>query len=325
MQLRQRVGERLGLDVGPQEPRGDALLELRRQLRNHPLGFESRITGRLGAERIEARSEMAVRPMRLDERHRGGDTAQELLVRRGRHRSSRRRLDDGRAAVPTSTLDVLQQPQQARLRGEEPRVAALEERAPLGRNRVGILEVLLEQLPSEAGVQQIDVASGHHTCCTSPEAGSLALVQGILREHGDREAADEARSCNDDRDQGQAATRRSHARGDQRQEDREGDDADGPVGERERASHDRERREKPSRELSRTSGADRCGLGTRARKRPCSGGRSGSSWASLAAPSSGRGSALTAHQTTAHRYTIGIFISSIRKMSSHHPLDMPRV
>jgi hypothetical protein len=38
---------------------------------------------------------------------------------------------------------------------------------------------------------------------------------------------------------------------------------------------------------------------------------------SSAAPSSGRGSDLIAHQTTQQRYRIGIFMMTIRKISSH--------
>ena len=48
------------------------------------LGLERGISGRLAAERVEARGEVAVHAMRLDERHRGRDRAEELL--RGRVR-----------------------------------------------------------------------------------------------------------------------------------------------------------------------------------------------------------------------------------------------
>ena len=60
LELRQRVGERLAGDVEPEQRGGDPRLELRRQRRLEPLGLERRVADRLGAERVEARGEMAV-------------------------------------------------------------------------------------------------------------------------------------------------------------------------------------------------------------------------------------------------------------------------
>ena len=42
--------------------------------------LERGVAGRLGAERVEPRREVAVRPVRLDERHRRRDSAEQLLV-----------------------------------------------------------------------------------------------------------------------------------------------------------------------------------------------------------------------------------------------------
>src|SRR5262249_59196446 len=57
LQLRQHVAERLARRVDAQDARRDAALELRRQLRRHPLRLEGRIADRLAAERVEVRSE----------------------------------------------------------------------------------------------------------------------------------------------------------------------------------------------------------------------------------------------------------------------------
>jgi hypothetical protein len=90
-QAGQRVGQRVALDVQPQERGGDAGLQLRRQLRNQALGLERRIAGRLGPERVEPRGKVAVHPDRLHERHRRGDAAEELGIcpRVGRRLSRR--------------------------------------------------------------------------------------------------------------------------------------------------------------------------------------------------------------------------------------------
>ena len=53
------------------------------------------------------------------------------------------------------------------MRGDELAVAALEELAPLGRDRIGVLEVVLEQEPGVAGVQPVDVLRAHRLCCSN--------------------------------------------------------------------------------------------------------------------------------------------------------------
>ena len=99
-ELREDFAERFALAVQAEEPRRDARLELRRQLRDQPVGVERGIPGRRGAERIEVRGEMAVHPVRLDERHCGGDASEQLLVDRsglgGRSRWSRGAVPVGR-------------------------------------------------------------------------------------------------------------------------------------------------------------------------------------------------------------------------------------
>ncbi len=157
LQPGQRVRERVSLDVCPQQPRRDARLQLRRQLRVHALRLERGIAGRLGAERVEARCEMPVRPVRLDERHRRGDTFEQLVVDLGRPCLGQRCLghdrSDGGAVRPP-----LEQADEAGLQPEQlPVVRGLEERTPLLGDGRRILEILLEQLTREARVQRVDV------------------------------------------------------------------------------------------------------------------------------------------------------------------------
>jgi len=63
--------------------------------------------------------------------------------------------------VAVRLAQVLEQAREARQRFDQVAVAALEERPPLGRDRLGILEVLLEQDSCVAGVDCIDVTHRH--------------------------------------------------------------------------------------------------------------------------------------------------------------------
>ena len=165
-QERECVGERVGLDVEAEQLRRDARLQLGRQLRDQPLGIESGVADGLGAERVEVGGQMAVHPVRLDERHRSRDTAEELLVRL-RGGGFGRRSDCGlgrsgdRAAVPRRryrprTFEQARDPGQP---GQRLVGVLLEQGAPLGRNRVRVLEVLLEDRACVARVQAVDI---HH-------------------------------------------------------------------------------------------------------------------------------------------------------------------
>ena len=152
--------------------RRDAGLELRRERRDQPGLVEGGIPERLRPERVEPGSQMAVHPVRLDERHRGCDATEERLVdlardRRGRHGlGGRGRLGrGGRMAV--AAVERLQQAEQSGMRGNELAVAALEQLAPFGRDGVGILEIVLEQKPGVARVQPVDVVRAHTVCCTN--------------------------------------------------------------------------------------------------------------------------------------------------------------
>ena len=144
-EVRQRLLQRLARDMDAEERGRDALLQLRRQRRDQARLVERRIAERLGAERVEASREVAVHAVRLDERHRGGDGAEQRLVdlrcgrlrRCGYGRRSGRRDDLGGMAVGAVVpLERLQQAQQSRMRRDELAVAALEQLAPLGRHRI---------------------------------------------------------------------------------------------------------------------------------------------------------------------------------------------
>ena len=69
--------------------------------------------------------------------------------------------------MAVAALERLEQAQQARVGRDELAVAALEQLAPLGRDRVGILEVVLEQVAGVAGVQAVDVVRTHRLCCSN--------------------------------------------------------------------------------------------------------------------------------------------------------------
>jgi hypothetical protein len=70
-------------------------------------------------------------------------------------------------AVAVLLLQKLQQAREARVRGDELAGAALEERAPLARDRLRVLEVLLEERAGVARVESVDVVHAHRLCCTS--------------------------------------------------------------------------------------------------------------------------------------------------------------
>ena len=92
-QERQRVGQRLALDVETEHRGRNARLELRRQRGHEPRLIECRVSHRLGAQRIEARGQVAVHAVGLDERHGCRDAAEERLVDGYRRRAAGRRLD----------------------------------------------------------------------------------------------------------------------------------------------------------------------------------------------------------------------------------------
>src|SRR5207253_11075519 len=102
------------------------------------LGLEGRIAGRLRAERIEMRSEVAMHPNRLDQGHRGRDPAEELFVgsrrlgcrRRGRHRRG------SRSGVSTTVgRCALEQSRETGLAAQEDLRLALDEVAAVLWNR----------------------------------------------------------------------------------------------------------------------------------------------------------------------------------------------
>ena len=128
------------------------------------------IADRLGAERVEPGREVAVHAVRLDERHRGRDAAEQLAVDLGG--LGRRFLRRGRGgmavpAVAAVPRRVLEQAGEAGQRGDDVGVAALEQRAPLGEHGLGVLEVLVEQQTRIARVHAVDVVHSHSDCCIS--------------------------------------------------------------------------------------------------------------------------------------------------------------
>ena len=176
---RQRVGERLALDVEAEERGRDARLQLRRQLRDQALGLERRVAGRLRPERVEVRGEVAVHAERLDERHRRGDAAEQLLVGRSRRAGAGGgRARPRGAGVPCpSPSATARSSSRARpgWRCSERLGLALEQVAPLLRHGAGVVEVLLEEQRGVARVQPVDVGTSHvQACCSSGRAATRA-------------------------------------------------------------------------------------------------------------------------------------------------------
>ena len=161
-QARQCLEQVCAGDRQTQQARGNALLQLVRQGRLEPRLVEGGVTHRLGSERIEVRVQVAVHAIRLHEGHRRSDATEELVVRvHGRRaldgRLGRRRLDGlwrrGRGSVPASVGASVDETLEAGKRGQDALVAALEDLAPRRIHRVGVVEVLLEELPDVSGVQ----------------------------------------------------------------------------------------------------------------------------------------------------------------------------
>ena len=88
-QPRKRFEQRVAGDIEAQQARGDPRLELGRQRGDEPGLVERRVAHRLRAERVESRGEMAVHAVRLDERHRRGDGAEQARVGRTSQRAGR--------------------------------------------------------------------------------------------------------------------------------------------------------------------------------------------------------------------------------------------
>ena len=63
--------------------------------------------------------------------------------------------------IPDMVATAVKQPGEAGMGRDELGGPALEERAPLGRDRFGILEVLVEQGARVAGIQAVDVVRAH--------------------------------------------------------------------------------------------------------------------------------------------------------------------
>src|SRR5918912_3028758 len=81
------------------------------------------------------------------------------------------------------------------MRRDDLATAALEKLPPFARNRLGILQVLLEEVPCESGVQAVDVS---HPCLCSSARGAA-----VLRRLPERIAGDH-RDGQTDRERGRA-------------------------------------------------------------------------------------------------------------------------
>jgi hypothetical protein len=117
------------------------------------------------------RREVTVHAVGLDERHGGRDGSEELVGDRlGRGGSSpggsglRRGLRFRHlGGVPVS--ERFEEARQTGMSGHDVALAALEQSAPLARDRVRVLEVLLEEISGETRIQPVDV--GHYCLCSN--------------------------------------------------------------------------------------------------------------------------------------------------------------
>ncbi len=218
-------------------------------------GSSAGIAGRLRAERVEPRVEVAVHPDRLDERHRRGDAAEQLLVgdgagtraaeREPRQEPAARPAEPERAgAVPRE----LEQPREARLRREDGGGIALEEVAPLLRHRAGVVEVLLEKKRGVARVRAVDLRASHSCPVVAAAAG---LPERVARRHGEREPEEEADAADQHGRELKPPLR--HPRRDERDDERRDDETERVPEDPEEADEDRERREVAGDGLRRAS------------------------------------------------------------------------
>ncbi len=110
--------------------------------------------------------------MRLHQGHRSGHGAEQLVGdgfglgrRRRGDRTGRRNRRRGRGRSRMAVSCQLQETGETGMRRDDLAVAALEEQAPFPRDRLWILEVLLEEIAREARVQAVDVS--HYVLCSN--------------------------------------------------------------------------------------------------------------------------------------------------------------
>ena len=176
-QARERVEQCLSRHREPEQAGRDPRLQLRRQRRLEPRFVERGVAHRLRPEWVEAGIQVPVHPVRLDERHRRGDSGDQLRVgsRLDHDRTGRRRRRGGagapaqearRARLPRPERPGAVPPQRARLTRRAAGSAATtslacEDGSPRRVDGLGIVEVLLEQLLDVAGVEAGGLERGH--------------------------------------------------------------------------------------------------------------------------------------------------------------------
>ncbi len=179
-QAGERLEQRLPGDGEPEQPRRDPRLELGGQRRVQARLVERGVAHRLRAERIEARGEVAVHAVGLDERHRGGDPAEELVVdqrRRRRRLGCRCRLGRRRGRRGRGRRCDRRE----RRRGRRGPSVPLEDPAPLVGNAGGCVEVVREQLCDVGGVQTALLGTGHVPFVAATMVGTTRVTGAGLR------------------------------------------------------------------------------------------------------------------------------------------------
>ena len=187
-QMRQRLRERIAGNGDPQNARRDLCLELGCERRMEVLGHEPGIADGIGAKRVESRGEVTVHPMRLDQSHRRGDAAQQIL-------RNRVGLDnDGSRTVSARRVGVeLTNTAYGRVVIDDTVRRLFEDFPPCGIDRVGRFQVLVEEISNIAEIQAVDMAFWHR----DPLLPHLSDTQGAERRAapavGDRQGAKSSR------------------------------------------------------------------------------------------------------------------------------------
>ena len=175
-QAGERLEQRLPGDREPEQPRGDPRLELRGQRRMQARLVERRVAHRLRPERIEARREVAVHAIGLDQRHRSRDPAEELGVDRRRRRLG----GPGRLGTERDgcgwRCDL-----RVRRRDRRRPAVALEDPAPLVGDACGRVEVVRVQLRDVGGVQPALLGPGHVPFVAATLVGAAWAREAGLR------------------------------------------------------------------------------------------------------------------------------------------------
>ncbi len=160
-QLGKGLGQGLRRDVKAEDARWDPGLELGREPGHEPVRVERGVAGRLRAQWVDVSGQVAVGPMRLDQRHRRRNAPEEQVVGSGLGRRGSRGGSHGRGAVAATVARELAQPLRVGQAGEDELRVGLEEGPPFRVDGLRGGEVLGQQLLDEAAVEVVYLVGFH--------------------------------------------------------------------------------------------------------------------------------------------------------------------